>query len=181
VLRAAQFHESVAQLVEWGRQGEVSYVAEMGTQLVAARTVAAGARRPGHRPQSAPAPGSSGAPIPEIAGPREESLVDMARLLTARRGDRVRIEGASDPARTATSSRRVPCCPARTPPSPARRSRIDSRPDVPQQLTVHGGPGSPTTGPAYRTTAPSAEAGGYAAGAAMTAPAARGGPWKLRR
>jgi hypothetical protein len=70
----------------------------MGTQLVAARTIAAGARRPGHRPQSAPAPGSSGAPIPEIAGPREESLVDMARLLTARRGDRVRIEGASDPA-----------------------------------------------------------------------------------
>src|SRR5215217_774236 len=36
--------------------------------------------------------------------------------------------------------RGVPCCPARKPPSPARRSRSGStpRPDVPQQLTVKG-------------------------------------------
>jgi hypothetical protein len=40
VLRAAQFHEFVAQLVEWGRQGEVSYVPKMRTQPVAARAVA---------------------------------------------------------------------------------------------------------------------------------------------
>src|SRR6266508_6904448 len=40
VLRAAQFHEFVAQLVDWGRQGEVSYVPKGRTQLVAARTVA---------------------------------------------------------------------------------------------------------------------------------------------
>jgi len=33
-----------------------------------------------------------------IAGPREESLVEMARLLMARRGDPVRIEGMGDPA-----------------------------------------------------------------------------------
>jgi hypothetical protein len=44
------------------------------------------------------APGSSGVPILEIAGPREESLVDMAKLLVARRGDPIRIEGVSDPA-----------------------------------------------------------------------------------
>ena len=37
-------------------------------------------------------------PIPEIAGPREESLVEMATLLATRRGDPVRIEGVSDPA-----------------------------------------------------------------------------------
>jgi hypothetical protein len=43
----------------------------------------------------ASAPGSSGVPIPEIAGPREESLVEMARPLMARRGERVRIEGVS--------------------------------------------------------------------------------------
>jgi hypothetical protein len=49
-------------------------------------------------PASAPAAGSAGAPIPEIAGPREENLVDVARLLVARRGDPVRIEGVSDPA-----------------------------------------------------------------------------------
>ena len=40
ILRAAQFHEFVAQLVDWGRQDEVSYVPKMRTQLVAARTVA---------------------------------------------------------------------------------------------------------------------------------------------
>ena len=32
-------------------------------------------------------PGSSAAPIPEIAGPREGNLVDMATLLAARRDD----------------------------------------------------------------------------------------------
>jgi uncharacterized protein YbjT (DUF2867 family) len=98
VLRAAQFHEFVAQLVEWGRQGEVSYVPKMRTQLVAARTVAQALADLATGPESAPAPGSSGTSIPEIAGPREENLVDMAILLVARRGDPVRIEGVSDPA-----------------------------------------------------------------------------------
>jgi uncharacterized protein YbjT (DUF2867 family) len=96
VLRAAQFHEFVPLLIEWGRQGEVSYVPKMRTQLVAARTVALADLATG--PEPAPAPGSSGAPIPEIAGPREENLVEMATLLAARRGDPVRIEGVSDPA-----------------------------------------------------------------------------------
>jgi uncharacterized protein YbjT (DUF2867 family) len=98
ILRAAQFHEFVAQLVEWGRQGEVSYVQKMRTQLVAARTVAQALADLATGPESAPAPGSSGTSIPEIAGPREENLVDMAKLLVARRGDPVRIEGVSDPA-----------------------------------------------------------------------------------
>ena len=40
ILRAAQFHEFVGQLVDWGRQGDVAYVYKMRTQLVAARTVA---------------------------------------------------------------------------------------------------------------------------------------------
>ena len=98
VLRAAQFHEFVAQLVEWGRQGEVSYVPKMRTQLVAARTVAQALADLATSPESVPIPGSAGAPIPEIAGPREENLVAMATLLVARRGDPVRIEGVSDPA-----------------------------------------------------------------------------------
>jgi uncharacterized protein YbjT (DUF2867 family) len=96
VLRAAQFHEFVAQLVEWGRQGEMSYVPKMRTQLVAARTVAHALAELATGPESASE--SSGAPILEIAGPREESLVEMARLFAARRGDAVRIEGFSDPA-----------------------------------------------------------------------------------
>src|SRR5919108_463732 len=41
ILRAAQFHEFVPLFLEWGRQGDVIYVPEMRTPLVAARTVAA--------------------------------------------------------------------------------------------------------------------------------------------
>jgi uncharacterized protein YbjT (DUF2867 family) len=98
ILRAAQFHEFVAQLMEWGRKGEVCYVPQMRTQLVAARTVAQALADLATGPDSASAPGFSGAPIWEIAGPREESLVEMAKLLATRRGDTVRIERLSNPA-----------------------------------------------------------------------------------
>jgi uncharacterized protein YbjT (DUF2867 family) len=93
VLRAAQFHEFVAQLVDWGRRGEVSYVPKMRTQLVAARTVGEALADLA----TDPAPESSETPISEIAGPREESLVEIATLLVTRRGDPVRIEGMSNP------------------------------------------------------------------------------------
>jgi uncharacterized protein YbjT (DUF2867 family) len=95
ILRAAQFHEFVGPIVEWGRQGEVSYVPNWRTQLVAARTVAQALAELATGPESASAPGSSGTSIPEIAGPREEFFVEMAKLLVARRGDPVRIEGVS--------------------------------------------------------------------------------------
>jgi uncharacterized protein YbjT (DUF2867 family) len=87
ILRATQFHEFVGQIVEWGRQGDVSYVPKMRTQLVGARTVAEALADLALEP----APG----PILEIAGPREESMVEAARLLMARRGDPVRIEGVT--------------------------------------------------------------------------------------
>ena len=90
VLRAAQFHEFVEQLVGWGTQGEVSYVQEMRTQPVAARTVAEALA------DLATAP--SALPMSAIAGPREESLVELARLFVARRDAPVKIEGVSDPA-----------------------------------------------------------------------------------
>ncbi|MDQ1423835.1 MAG: hypothetical protein QOD72_1333 [Acidimicrobiaceae bacterium] len=89
VLRAAQFHEFVAQLVEWGTQGEVSYVQDMRTQLVAARTVAEALA------DLATQPGSIDAAWSEIAGPREENLVAMATLLASRRGHPLKIEGVS--------------------------------------------------------------------------------------
>src|SRR5919197_1775422 len=38
ILRAAQFHEFVEPVVDWGRNGEASYVLPMRTQLGAART-----------------------------------------------------------------------------------------------------------------------------------------------
>jgi len=75
ILRAAQFHEFVPVLLEWGRQGEVAYVWPMRTQLVAARTVAEALVDLAFDPDP-PADG----PLPEIAGPREERLVEAARL-----------------------------------------------------------------------------------------------------
>jgi uncharacterized protein YbjT (DUF2867 family) len=98
IVRAAQFHEFVEQLVGWGTQDGVSYVPRMRTQLVAARAVAEAVADLATGPETALAPGSSGASIPEIAGPREENLVEAAELLTARRGDPVRIEGVPVPA-----------------------------------------------------------------------------------
>jgi uncharacterized protein YbjT (DUF2867 family) len=97
ILRAAQFHEFVAELVAWGTQNGASYVPKMRTQLVAARTVAEALADLATAPDWPPA-GRSAAPIPEIAGPREESLVEIAKMLVARRGDPVRIEAASNAA-----------------------------------------------------------------------------------
>ena len=91
ILRAAQFHEFVPQLVDWGTQDGVSYVPDMRTQLVAGRTVAEALADLATSPESA-ASAPNGTPIPEIAGPREERLPEMARLLVARRGDPSRIE-----------------------------------------------------------------------------------------
>jgi uncharacterized protein YbjT (DUF2867 family) len=95
ILRAAQFHEFVPPFLERGRQGDVIYVPQMRTQLVAARTVAEALAD--LATGSTPAPEVTAAAIPEIAGPREESLVDVAKLLVARRGDSARVEAVSDP------------------------------------------------------------------------------------
>jgi len=94
ILRAAQFHEFVELLMAWGRQGEVCYLPAMRTQLVAARTVAEALAALAVTPE----PASAGAPVPEIAGPREEYLPDIAALLAGRRGDAVKIETVSNPA-----------------------------------------------------------------------------------
>ncbi len=94
ILRAAQFHEFVAQLVDWGHRDGVSYVPDMRTQLVAARAVAEALADLATSPE----PELLGTVLPEIAGPRVESLVEMARLLVAHRGDAIRIEEVGDPA-----------------------------------------------------------------------------------
>ena len=90
ILRASQFHEFVEQLVEWGKQGDVSYVPKMRMQPVAARTVA-------EEVVELATSARNGSPISEIAGPREESLVEIAKSFVARRGDGLRIVGASTP------------------------------------------------------------------------------------
>lgn len=79
ILRAAQFHELVGQVLDW-RQGDTAHVPALPTQLVAARTVA---EELVDLATTADAPKE---PVPEIAGPRPEILADVAALLGLRRG-----------------------------------------------------------------------------------------------
>ena len=92
IVRAAQFHEFVAQLLEWGTQGDVAYIPEMRTQIVSARTVAE---------VVADIATSDGDPaqIVEIAGPREEDLAQLATMLVARRGTPVKVLPRPQPGR----------------------------------------------------------------------------------
>jgi uncharacterized protein YbjT (DUF2867 family) len=91
ILRAAQFHEFVGELMAWGTQDDVAYLWRMRTQLVAARSVAEALV------ELAVAPDGANGAISEIGGPREEQLVDAAALLAARRGGTVRVEGVEPP------------------------------------------------------------------------------------
>jgi uncharacterized protein YbjT (DUF2867 family) len=96
ILRAAQFHEFVEELMTWSRHGDVSYLPRMRTQLVAARTVAQALVALATGPETK----SQSDEILEIAGPQAENLVEMASLLAARRGDPARvveISESSDP------------------------------------------------------------------------------------
>ena len=93
ILRAAQFHEFVAELVEWTRQGDVAYVPAMRTQLVAARSVAEAVADLLDGADTAPV----GNPVAEVAGPREEKLIDAARLLASQNGNGLRIEAGEWP------------------------------------------------------------------------------------
>lgn len=89
VLRAAQFHEFVGLLVDWGTQRDVAYVPEVRTQLVAARAVAEEAADLATMPNPPE--------LQEIAGPREESMVAMATLLADRRGLALKVQGVRSP------------------------------------------------------------------------------------
>jgi uncharacterized protein YbjT (DUF2867 family) len=97
VLRASQFHEFVPQLIEWGTQGDVAYVRKMRIQSVASRSVAQALVDLATDPEWAASPTTSEAPLPEIAGPREENLAELAELFVARRGISLRIEGVTNP------------------------------------------------------------------------------------
>ena len=91
IVRAAQFHEFVAQLLEWGTQGEVAYIPEMRTQIVSARTVA-------EVVADVATPAGDPAQIVQIAGPREEDLGQLAAMLAARRGMPVKVQAVRNPA-----------------------------------------------------------------------------------
>ncbi|MFD6154955.1 SDR family oxidoreductase [Nocardia sp. NPDC060256] len=93
ILRAAQFHELVEVMTQWGTQGDVAYVAKMRTQLVAARTVAEALVDLAVNP----APASTDAPFPEIAGPQPETMAGAATLFADRTGGPAQIIESSDP------------------------------------------------------------------------------------
>ncbi|WP_424951651.1 SDR family oxidoreductase [Deinococcus sp.] len=92
ILRSAPFHEFVPQVMTWDRRGEVCFVPEMTTRLVAARTVAEALVKLALCPDPESATPAGTEPIWEIAGPQVVSVVDKARLYVARRGEPLRIE-----------------------------------------------------------------------------------------
>ena len=84
IVRAAQFHEFVEQLRDWGRQGDVAYVAAMRTQVVGARALA-------EVLAEMLADSEPTGPTIEVAGPRAERLAELAKLLTAHRGESLQV------------------------------------------------------------------------------------------
>ena len=120
ILRAAQFHEFVEVLMAWGRQGEVCYLPAMRTQLVAARTVAEALAALALAPEPTPA----GAPVPEIARPREEyppGHGGAARRPAWRRGEDRGGQQPGGPGRRAQLQRRPAAGAARDPGRPDLR------------------------------------------------------------
>jgi uncharacterized protein YbjT (DUF2867 family) len=91
IVRAAQYHEFVEQLVGWMIQDGVAYVPEFRTQLVAARAVAETLAEAADEPEI-----HSGR-ITEIAGPRAQRLAEAAAALFASRGDSVEIREIRQP------------------------------------------------------------------------------------
>ena len=119
IVRAAQFHEFVDQLVGWMIEDGVAYLPEMRTRLVAARVVAEALADAAEEPEI------QNGRITEVAGPKEERLADAAAALFASRGDSIEVrEGSRSPAtRTPRPMRRAPRCPTRARSSPAPASK----------------------------------------------------------
>jgi uncharacterized protein YbjT (DUF2867 family) len=84
VVRATQFHDFPAQVMSRLRLGRIAFVPTMRTQPVATTEVAAALT-------DAVDAGPTGADYAgDVGGPRVESLPDLARRLTRRRGERTR-------------------------------------------------------------------------------------------
>jgi uncharacterized protein YbjT (DUF2867 family) len=91
IVRAAQYHEFVDQLVGWMIQDGVAYLPEFRTQLVAASVVAETLADAAEEPEI------ENGRITEIAGPREERLADVAAVLFASRGESIEIRESRQP------------------------------------------------------------------------------------
>ena len=91
IVRAAQFHEFVDELVGWMINDGIAYLPEMRTQLVAARVVAE------DLVDAAEEPEIQNGRVTEIAGPQEERLAAVAARLFASRGDSFEIREGRQP------------------------------------------------------------------------------------
>ncbi|MGH3696276.1 MAG: SDR family oxidoreductase [Pseudonocardiaceae bacterium] len=83
VLRATQFHEFAAMVVEWTRQDDVATVTPLLVQPVAASDVG--------KVLAELATSTAHGGVRELAGPETQDLVDMARRTLAARGQSIRL------------------------------------------------------------------------------------------
>jgi uncharacterized protein YbjT (DUF2867 family) len=95
VLRATQFHEFAGQMLDWGRNGEATFIIDVSTQPVASAEIA--------RLLLELATAETAADT-ELAGPRVEQLVDQVRRLIERRGENLTVNAVPGPASMAGGS-----------------------------------------------------------------------------
>lgn len=84
ILRAAQFLDFPAQMLQWNRQGDVVTLPEMKMQPVAVEEIAT--------VLLALADGTETRELVEIAGPKPEDLGDLVQQLAAHRGEGLSIQ-----------------------------------------------------------------------------------------
>jgi uncharacterized protein YbjT (DUF2867 family) len=89
VVRATQFLDFAAQMLEWNTQDGVAHIIDVPTQPVATTEIV--------RLLLDAATGAVPGDV-ELAGPRQESLVDQVRRLVDHRGDPTTVEAVAAPA-----------------------------------------------------------------------------------
>ena len=87
IVRATQFHEFPAQILNWTRHGPFAVVPRSRIQPVAARSVGQVLLEAAVLPP----PGRANRPRVEVAGPEEGDLVTLARKVVQHRGERLRV------------------------------------------------------------------------------------------
>ena len=97
IVRATQFHEFPAQILGRTRMGPMAMVPRMRVQPIAARTVG--------EVLLEVAAGLPGQEMVEVAGPEPADLVDLARSVVARRGQRVAVLPVRVPGRAGKAMR----------------------------------------------------------------------------
>jgi uncharacterized protein YbjT (DUF2867 family) len=95
VLRATQFHDFAGQVTQWFRDGDTVHVMDVATQPVDTDEVA--------RLLLDQATGAVDHDV-DLAGPRQERLVDQVRTLVARGGEPLTVEPVAPPASLAAGA-----------------------------------------------------------------------------